>query len=135
MPGSVPAGILMLVEVALAIAANVMQPGSSPPMLMDLVVGLGLLFGGPGFRSWGAFRSLVGLVVAPFLFLGGAWGGPTPTNFIGLGYNVGLLLLLGGKPSKTQVRWGVAVCILTFVLMIVAEFIQLVVRQQAGAGG
>lgn len=124
-PGSVPAAVLILITTALSMLGNVMDP-SAPrtPALGGLIVGVGLLFGGRGFRSWGVFVFSLGLVVMPIMFATGARGPAYPSDWIGLILNVGILLLLVGEPTRARVRGGIAVCVITLLCVFAAGLVE-----------
>lgn len=116
-PGSFPAAMLLLTVFALGLIARAMPAGSgrsSPGAVscVTFVTAVGLLHGGSGFRTWGAFSSLFGLLIWPPLLAAGTFGAAGPGRYLGLIFNIGILLLLVGVPSRKRVRWGIGVAVL-----------------------
>lgn len=119
-PGSIPAAVLVLIVGAFgALELALTPPGQARgpnPVFGSLILGLGLLLGGPGFRTWGLFTHSLGLVVMPLLWLAQAYGPSSGADWLGLPFNVGILLLLAGEPTRRRVWCGVGVCVLSLLL-------------------
>jgi hypothetical protein len=119
-PGSFPAAMLLLTVFALGLIERAMPAGSgrsSPGAVscVSFIIAVGLLHGGSGFRTWGAFSSLCGLLIWPSLLAAGTFGAAGLGRYLGLIFNIGILLLLVGVPSRKRVRWGIGVAVLGFL--------------------
>jgi hypothetical protein len=133
----VPAGVLILVVVVLGLIGRAIEPSGihTPPsgVLVGLIVGIGLLSGGTGYRSWGAFTHTAGLIVYPLLFVTGLLGPAGAADYVGLLFNVGILMLLSGVPSRNRVRAGVGVCLATFLLVFVTGIVEATLKLRGGS--
>lgn len=117
LPGSLPAASLLLLVFALGIIEHVAAgatgtTSNSRANCISLIIGIGLLQGWNGFRTWGVFSSLFGLLVWPLLLQSGQFGPASLGSYLGLIFNLGILLLLAGVPSRKRVGWGIAVAVL-----------------------
>lgn len=119
-PGSLPAAILILGFLVLELMGRaLLKPGESSrpgPGCAALILGLGLLFGGPGFRGWGVFTHVMGLIILPLVMLSGAFGSVGIGDYLGVLANIGVIMLLSGEPSRNRVRWGITVSIAAFLI-------------------
>lgn len=125
-PGSLPAALLLLGVVALGLIERAQTAGGGVPTsvaatCIPLILALGLLLGGKDFRAWGVFSHLAGLLAWPLLLLKGVFGPAGLGDYLGLVFNIGILMLLAGEPTRMRVRAGVAVAVLGIVVSRIAS--------------
>lgn len=118
-PGTVPAALIsLLVAVANGWASTIPGQHVRFSFLPALVVALGLWYGKPSFRLWGAAAYGIGLVVWPIAMLTGVLGPPSFGDYLELGINVGMLLLLVGRPTPQRVWGGAGLCAATVLAIV-----------------
>ncbi len=119
-PGSVPAAVtillLMVVDVAAYLMVEEARQGPRASICGALIVALGLLFGGPGFRTWGVFAFSAGLLLWPLILASGLRGQAVPSDYVSILPNIGIIMLLSGIPSRRRIRAGVGVVVAAMAL-------------------
>jgi hypothetical protein len=109
--------VLGLIEMGVMLSAREKGGFNSPvPLIIDAVVGVGLLQNKPDYRRWAIIRSVLGLVVYSGILI--AKNDPF-SAVINAVYIAGLLMLLIGQPGKGRIWAGIglaAVCMLLEML-------------------